>query len=64
MYEINFYTKFSPSWFADVSQTSSGFYVFWYEIKFHTKGFGRKSTEFSYAQISSFTVQMKEVKGL
>ena len=53
MYEISFHTKFSSTWFAGLSIVSASFYVFWstweYEIKFHTKGFGRKSTKsFAY----------------
>ena len=50
MYENNFHTKFSSTWFADLSIVLSSFYFFWSisqnEMKFRTKGFGRKSTEF------------------
>ena len=50
MYEINFHTKISSAWFAGLSIVFLVFSVFWsiweYEIKFHTKGFGRESTKF------------------
>ena len=53
MYEINFHTKISSAWFTGLSIVFSSFSGFWsvweYEIKFHTKGFGRKSTKnFAY----------------
>ena len=61
MYEINFHTKISSAWFAGHSIVFSSFSVFWstweYEIKFYTKGFGRKSTKFfRLRKFSSFTV--------
>ena len=50
MYEINFHTKISSAWFTGLSIVFSSFSGFWsiweYEIKFHTKGFGQKSTKF------------------
>ena len=54
-YEINFDTNFSSTWFAGLSIVSSCFHSLWsfreYEIKFHTKGYERKSTKFfAYAK--------------
>ena len=50
MYELNFHTKISSAWFTGLSIVFSSFSGFWSiwadEIKFHTKGFGRKSTKF------------------
>ena len=50
MYEINFHTKISSAWFTGLLIVFSSFSglgsILEYEIKFHTKGFGRKSTKF------------------
>ena len=49
MYEINFHTKFSSTWFAAFSIVSSSFHflssIWEYERKFHTKGFSTEKYE-------------------
>ena len=59
---INFHTKFSSTWLADLSIISSCVYFLWsfreYKIKFHTKGFGRTSTKFfAYENFFFYSIQ-------
>ena len=67
MYEINFHTKFSSTWFPALSIVSSRFHflssIWECEIKFHTKGFRAKSTKFFvYENFFSYSNQSWVVK--